>query len=305
MQNQNNHFPVLLESFIKFLEDNQFVNFSGQKKVLDLTFGGGSYSRRFLDYGFLVFSSDLDPIAKDFASQINNPNFSFLKADFKQSLESHNNDSLDLIIADLGFSTNQLNFSKRGFSYQNKEVFDIRFDSEKGKPAWQVLSLMTAIELKSLIYQNSGEKLAGRLGIKLFEKFNGNKTPIYASELAEFIKNQIPAKFAKNSNSILSRVWQAFRICVNNEFEQLNNILDIAPKKLKSGGFLFIISFHSLEDKIVTKYLRKLAIPKIDEFGNHTFEYKLLTKKAMLPTEFEVFKNPPSRSALGRILQKV
>jgi 16S rRNA (cytosine1402-N4)-methyltransferase len=129
---------------------------------------------------------------------------------------------------------------------------------------------------------------------------------VYVGEVVDMIRNDLPKKFERKINTVLSRVWQALRVWTNSEFELLEDFLPQAVKRLKIGGRLAVVSFNSLEDKRVAKFMRQLAKPvEVNEFGLKEKSFDLLTPKAIEPDEEEVQKNIRSRSAMLRVIEKL
>jgi 16S rRNA (cytosine1402-N4)-methyltransferase len=301
----NNHVPVLL---------NEILELSGDltsKTVFDGTFGGGGHTTGFLEQGATVFSSDLDTeTTKPFREKLTrtySKQFHFLHGNFSDTINEFEDNFFDVMLCDLGYSSNQLEDSKRGFSYQNlEEVFDLRYDATKGQSASDlILECNDPREISNIIYKHSGEGFSSRIGAEIVIAKKKLKV-ITVGDMVNIVKSILPVSFERKLNSILSRVWQALRIEVNEEFGHLDSFITSAIKKLKPGGKLMIICFHSLEDKLVAKTFRKLAEPKvIDDYGNKEQNFELLTKKAILPTEQEIKENIRSRSAMLRVLKKL
>jgi len=314
-QVENNHIPVLLEPILEFLKDkNQAKTNNSNLKIYDGTFGGGSYSKAFLDPGYHVWACDLDSIATIIAStfkQKYQTTFNFKTANFKDYIAEFEDNFFDSVVVDLGFSTNQLDFSGRGFSYSNgiDDNLDLRYNSDSGLACYElILKCKSKDELGKILYQNSGENLSFRLAGTLFELFTNTKNPekITVGQVVQNLERAIPAKFYKKSKAILSRIWQALRIWTNAEFEVLQEFLNNSLSKLAPGGMLVIVSFHSLEDKIVAQFMRQSCKPiNEDVYGNKEYKYKLLTPKFISPTEQELLDNPRSRSGRLRILQRL
>ncbi len=303
---QNVHVPVLLNEVFESV--SQLKNKGG--KIFDGTLGGGGYTQKFLNGGFEVYASDLDENAINLVrTKLNNPEkLTVVNSNFADYIETFDKDFFDGIVLDLGFSSNQLQHSGRGFSYQNREeIFDLRYNITTGKSCFEKLrEVKSAENLWTIIYTYSGEKFSKSISINIFNFLKENSGSVLVGEIVDQVTKAVPAKFQKHLNSTLSRVWQALRIWTNDEFGSLEKFLPLAAEKLKPGGRLAIVSFHSLEDKIVTKFMRNLAKPlEIDVFGNKTQAFKLITSKAIVASEKEVEENPRSRSALLRVLEKI
>jgi 16S rRNA (cytosine1402-N4)-methyltransferase len=312
----NHHISVLIDSI---LENYQllFKKNTAPITLFDGTFGGGGYTEKCIEFfnsngvkNFKIIASDLDINVKGFFEQISGQNESiFINSSFDVAIEQTQDDSLDLILLDLGFSTNQLHNKEMGLSYMLKDsVFDLRYNQYEGKsnlPAFQkIKKLKNDFELAKIIFRFSGEKNAKAISKNIFDICLKNDLVIN-DDITKAVYASLGFKDRKNLYSILSRVYQSIRIWVNDEFYSLENFMNIFPKKLKTGGVCSIVSFHSLEDKIVGKTFRTLSSPiVIDEYGNSISKFNLITKKAIKPSEEEIKTNPNSRSALLRIIQK-
>ena len=310
---QNNfHIPVLVDQVCQAL----FYKPKDSVNIFDGTLGGGGYTSKFIDYAtsqkikINQFSSDLDSTAIDrvlsYISVPENQNLEIRQGNFAEVITSFEDNFFDGITLDLGFSSNQLEESGRGFAYLNREEpLDLRYDVVNGHSASYLLhKLHKWQQLGKIIYEYSGEDLALRIAKKVYE--TNKKTPWTVGDFVDIVVSVIPITAMKRKNQILSRVWQSLRIWVNAEFESLELFLPIALNKLKIGGRLAIVSFHSLEDKIITKYLREKCKPiKEDEYGNKEFQFSLITHKGVSPDDQEIQRNPRSRSAVLRVIEKL
>jgi len=301
----NSHAPVLLDKIINIIQ----MNFQPPNDlvVFDGTFGGGGYTSRFLELGWQVFACDLDPLAKNYLPDGESSCFHFEQNNFADYIFTFPDSFFDVIVLDLGFSSNQLAYSQRGFSYFNsEEVLDLRYNPYMGLSAWEkIRSLPSSRDLQKILYQYSGEILSSRLADPLYNL--AKKYPnLTVGQVVTELTKAIPKKWMRRKPAIFSRIWQALRIWVNDEFGSLEKFLNIAPSKLKPSGLLMIVCFHSLEDKLVTSFMRHMAKPQeIDEFGNKQQTFKLLTRKAITPEVVEISQNNRSRSAGLRVLQKL
>lgn len=302
--------PNIHTSVLKTEVIRELIGESGAgMRVFDGTLGGGGHTVAMLETGARVWSSDLDQSAIDAFLEhqgsywqeqvmVEHSSFAAFIARFEDGY-------FDAILLDLGYSSNQLAESGRGFSYQNlEEGFDLRYNTDTGESVIQkIRHLRDANALIKILFNNSGETLARPIGTALFAARNELKT---VGDAVTIISAVIPVAFSRKTNGVLSRIWQALRIWVNDEFAALETFLAIAPHKLKPGGKLGIIAFHSLEDKIITQTFRLLAHPvDIDDFGNKAQYFKLITKKPIVPSEQEIEINVRSRSALFRVLEKL
>ena len=322
---QNHHIPVLLNEVKKFLlTENQTINLVQKNEVINIfdgTLGGGGYTKMILDFDpkVVVDASDLDSLAIDnfweFTSLDQSkygPRVNFIHSSFLDAIKSQKDNSLNGVVLDLGFSSNQMELGGRGFAYSSKdksEPFDLRFDASQGiSVVGKIKLLSSAKELGNLIYNYSGESLARKIGNDLYDFIQTiqESQEISVGQILEVITKSIPKKFFLKQNSILSRIWQALRIWVNDELGQLSAFLPIAFEKLKSGGRLVIVDFHSLEDKIVTHWMRQMADPIGENmYGEKKYSAKLITKKGVEPTEAEILENSRSRSSKLRCLEKI
>ena len=312
----NYHIPVLLNEVTDQLILSRINELPKEIKFFDGTLGGGGYSQKILDTAhenglkIELFASDLDKGAIDRVNEyIKVPKdceFQPLHMNFADAIEGFDDFSLDGACVDLGFSSNQLEISGRGFAYlKPDEPLDLRYDVEETDSCSQkLLKLKSADELAKALYHYSGEPYSRRIA-ELIHGMN-KKTPWTVQEMIDVVIEVLPAKAMKYKNPTLSRVWQGLRIWTNDEFGSLEKFLPLALKKIKVGGRLAVVCFHSLEDKIVTNYFRGMSkAVNTDKFGNKTFEYKIITAKGILPSEQEVIDNNRSRSAILRVIERI
>lgn len=303
----NNHYSVLLTEVVELMLKTG--SDAAQSNYFDGTFGGGGYSinlsNRLLEKNrkFQIYACDLDNESSKFCPE--NLFINFKNANFAEYIQEFPDHSLSGIVLDLGFSTNQLLSSKRGFSYkEDNDILDLRYNHTEGLPLHEKLKrLRGSKELSNIIFQNSGEELSRRIAENIFLNRKSIKTVI---EFKSEVDKSIPIKFFYKRNSIYSRVWQAMRIWVNEEFVNIEKFLPIALSKLEKNGILVIVNFHSLEDKIVTKFFRNESQPLVlDEYGNKKTSFEFLTPKAIEPSLEEININTASRSAKLRAIKKL
>jgi 16S rRNA (cytosine1402-N4)-methyltransferase len=315
MSSQNFHIPVLLNEVADILFSSPSISDSALN-LFDGTLGGGGYTQVFINKAIQnkqkldLYASDLDQSAIDrVLSYIQAPDdqdITIKNANFADYITEFEDSFFDGITVDLGFSSNQLTESGRGFAYLNRdEPLDLRYDQDEGRSASELLlKLHNWQQLGKIIYEYSGEDMAMRIARKVYDL--NKKTDWTVGEFVDVVISVIPIVAMKRKNQILSRVWQALRIWVNREFDSLERFLPTALDKLKSGGRLAVVSFHSLEDKIVTKYFRDRCKPtEEDRYGNKKYAFKLITAKPVVPSEQEVEENPRSRSAVMRVIEKL
>ncbi|MBU4482059.1 16S rRNA (cytosine(1402)-N(4))-methyltransferase RsmH [Candidatus Parcubacteria bacterium] len=294
------HKPVLLEEVIKYLNPKFGENF------IDCTFGGGGHSLEILKYiepkgKLLGIDSNLD-IKKEIKKLRNEEikgfeNFIFVNDNFvnlKQIKKSKFNYNISGILLDLGLSSDELEKSGRGFSFQKDEPLDMRFDIQQNKTASNILNSYSEKNLYD-VFKNYGDyPYARRLSESVFKqrklkKFNTTQ------DLVKLIL-EISPRHGKLHPA--TKVFQALRIAVNNELDNLAQVLPQAVDILATGGHLVVISFHSSEDRIVKNYFKEIG-----KGENKIVE--ILTKKPIVPSFDEIRENPRSRSAKMRVVKKL
>ncbi len=291
------HRTVLLNETIDGL------NLNDKSVVLDCTFGGGGHSleicQRYPDIKIVALDQDQDVFSnkakerfKDLGCDI-----SFVNANFRD-LDKGDWHNLDGIIFDLGLSSDQLENSGRGFSFKKNEPLLMTMKenpSPEDITAREVVNTWAEKSLADIIYGYGEEKQARRIAkeIVAFRKKREIKTTF---DLVKIIEQAIPAKFRKGKIHFATKTFQAIRIAVNDELEALKEGLEKGFQSLKGKGRMTVISFHSLEDRIVKRFYQKQAKEK---------KALLVNKKPIIATEEEVKKNPRARSAKLRILEKI
>ncbi len=195
------------------------------------------------------------------------------------------------IVLDLGLSSDQLADHERGFSYMSNGPLDLRFDPTRGVPAWKLMERLSERHLADLIYKWGEERFSRKIARKIVERRQSN--PIRtATQLSELLQRTVP-RSKNHSIHPATRTFQALRIAVNDELKWAEVAIRRLPELLAIGGRIAVISFHSLEDRIVKESFRESPI------------LKLVTKKPSRPTDSEVAENPRSRSARLRIAERV
>ena len=286
MTAQFHHVPVLAEPTIAGLEI-----ISGGV-YLDCTIGGGGHSALILQAAESVrlVGIDRDEMAiaaasetlKDYANQV-----TFWRGNFCEYKPSP--DLLfDGILADLGVSSTQFDVAERGFSFRESGDLDMRMDNRQTLTAAEIVNHYQEVELANIIFKFGEERLSRRIASQIVEKRPFNTT----LELANAIAACVPSSYRHGRIHPATRTFQALRIVVNRELESLEQWLAVAPNWLKTGGKIAVITFHSLEDRIVKHTFRE------DE------RLQVLTKKVIIATDDETRANPRARSAKLRIAQK-
>lgn len=297
------HKSVLLKETIDLL------NIRGNGKYIDATLGYAGHSseilRRLEKEGFL-FAFDQDEEAIKFSKErLNkiNSNFKIFHTNFK-NMKDYVYEKVDGILFDLGVSSPQLDNSERGFSYHSDAPLDMRMDKRQSLSAYEVVNNYDLIKLIQIFFEYGEEKYS-----KVIAKAIVNNRPINTTlELAEVIKASVPESY-RNSAHPARKVFQAIRIEVNKELEILTESINNAFDLLNSGGRLAIITFHSLEDRIVKKVFKKLTdedeISKKLPIVETKQKAKLITKKPIIPSDSELEENRRSRSAKLRVIEKI
>ncbi len=297
------HKSVLLKETIDLL------NIRGNGKYIDATLGYAGHSSEILrgleKEGFL-FAFDQDEEAIKFSKErLNkiNSNFKIFHTNFK-NMKDYVDEKVDGILFDLGVSSPQLDNSERGFSYHSDAPLDMRMDKRQSLSAYEVVNNYDLIKLIQIFFEYGEEKYS-----KVIAKAIVNNRPINTTlELAEVIKASVPESY-RNSAHPARKVFQAIRIEVNKELEILTESINNAFDLLNSGGRLAIITFHSLEDRIVKKVFKKLTdedeISKKLPIVETKQKAKLITKKPIIPSDSELEENRRSRSAKLRVIEKI
>lgn len=280
------HIPVLSRELIEGLNVRRGGNY------LDATVGGGGHSRLILatfpDVRLTAIDRDEQAIAAATANlaEYGQERLSFWQGNFADY--PGENQQFEGIIADLGVSSAQFDLADRGFSFRQTAPLDMRMDRTQSLTAAEIINHWDEEELAKIFYEYGEERLSRRIAKQIVQKRPFQTT----TELAGAIALCVPAKYRYGRIHPATRVFQSLRIVVNQELESLERFLDKAPHWLKIGGRIGIISFHSLEDRIVKHRLRDSSLLEV------------LTKKPILPQPDEEAENPRSRSAKLRFAQR-
>ena len=296
------HEPVLLAKSLEGL------NVKSKGTYVDVTFGGGGHSRAILNslFGGLLISFDQDDeaiknkIMDDNRFIMVNQNFRYLREELKRL----NIYRIDGLIADLGVSSYHFTDNGRGFSLKYDAPVDMRMDQTLETNGAHVLNNYSANHLMRIFKDHSDFHTPHSI-VNLIIKFR-EKRPI--NTIFDFKKIFQGFVSARHQNKFFARLFQAVRIEVNDEINALKELLTQSLDLLKPSGRLVIISYHSIEDKIVKRFMRFgnfSGVPKKDFFGNHCQPFKIITKKPIVPSREEVQSNNKSRSAKLRIAEKL
>jgi 16S rRNA (cytosine1402-N4)-methyltransferase len=306
------HRSVLLDEAVEAL------NIRPDGVYVDGTAGGGGHSFAIasrLENGLLIaIDQDENAIAAASArlaplgarARVVRNNFSNLN----DVLETCEIGEIDGLLLDLGVSSHQLDEAERGFAYQNDAPLDMRMDRRQSKSAYDVVNTYSEEELKRILFTYGEERFSGRIAAKIVAQ--REKKPIETTgELADLIRSAIPAAAREGGHHPAKRSFQAIRIEVNAELDVIVPAIESAVSHMRSGGRIAIITFHSLEDRIVKQAFARLAsgctCPKglpICVCGKKPL-VKVITKKPILPGDVELEENPRSRSAKLRVAEKI
>ncbi len=226
-----------------------------------------------------------------------------------QVLDDLQIDKIDGLLLDLGVASHQFDEAERGFSYRNDAPLDMRMDRRQQKSAFEVVNTYSEEELKRILFEYGEERFAGRIAARIVRE--RENAPIRTTfELSELIKAAMPAA-ARDGGHPAKRSFQAIRIEVNGELDVIAPTIESAVSRMRKGGRIAIITFHSLEDRIVKQAFAKLATgctcPKslpVCVCGNQP-KVRLVSKKPILPSEQELLENPRSHSAKLRVVEKL
>ena len=307
------HFSVLLGECIENL------NIKPDGIYVDGTAGGAGHSSKIaerLGEGGLLIPIDQDEDAIKVITERLAPYGDKVKivrdnfSNIKRVLDELVVDKIDGLLLDLGVSSYQLDTAERGFSYMANAPLDMRMDNRAARSAYTVLNEYSADELKKIIYDFGEERFAPKIVAGIIKA--REKAPVQTTgELVEIIKSSIPSFARREELSSVKRVFQAVRIEVNKELDIIAPTIEAAVSRMNEGGRIVIITFHSLEDRIVKQTFNQLSsgctCPKdfpVCVCGNKP-KIKVLTKKPILPSEAELAVNSRSKSAKLRVAEKI
>ena len=296
------HIPVMLGECIEGLD----IKPNGT--YVDLTMGGGGHTSEILRHlgpeGHL-YSFDQDPDAQANAPQ--DERFTFVASNFRflrGAMRLRGVEQVDGILADLGVSSHHFDAKHRGFSFRGEAPLDMRMNTRSKRTAADIVNSYDK-EALAKIFSDYGELDTTWKIANCIERARATKPIETTAELVEAVK---PCTPPKDEAKFLTKLFQALRIELNGEMEALRMALEQSLKILKPGGRLVIMSYHSLEDRIVKNFMRSgNADGRIEKdfFGNSTSELKVITRKAVAPSAEEIERNPRSRSAKLRIAEKL
>lgn len=294
------HIPVLAKESIDAL------NIKPKGVYVDATFGGGGHSKLILDSldtdsRLIGFDQDEDALA----NVIDDNRFTFVHHNFrflKRFLRLHGIRKVDGILADLGVSSHQLDEATRGFSYRFNAQLDMRMNQQAGETAADLLNSLTAEDLQTLFSRYGEVRNSKMLANAIVEK----RQALTIRTIGDFLAIVEPL-IRGHRQRYLAQVFQALRIAVNDEMGALADFFQQAMEVLNPGGRLVVITYHSIEDRLTKRLLKTGNVEGLvekDFYGNIQRPFKVITKKAILPSPREIKENPRSRSAKLRIGEK-
>ena len=305
------HVSVLLNESISSL------NLKENSIIVDATLGYGGHSSSILDRikkGYLfAFDQDSEAIrhSTDRLSKIGT-NFTIIKSNFKNMKEELNKrgvEHVDGVLFDLGVSSPQLDDASRGFSFHEDAPLDMRMDQSQSLTAYDVVNNYSKEELARIFLKYGEDKFSNNIAKKIVE-YRENKKIETTLELVEIIKTAVPMKFRIDKHPA-RQIFQAIRIEVNHELDVIEPALNQAMELLNVGGRIAVITFHSLEDRLVKNIFREKCsideklkgLPNIPE--EYLPDFRLVENKAIVPSEEELERNPRARSSKLRVIERV
>lgn len=297
------HIPALLE------ESMAGLNIAPGGTYVDVTFGGGGHSRAIMsrlgkDGRLYGFDQDMDA----YANRIDDSRFTFVHGNFaylKNFLRYCGVEAVDGIIADLGVSFHHFDDAARGFSFRADAPLDMRMNRDGGRRAADLLATLDEEQIADLLYNYGELKQARRMAAAIVKSRAAGVPVATVGRLLEVVKPMVkPAQEKKE----LAQVFQALRIAVNDELGALRSLLEQSLQVLRPGGRLVVITYHSLEDRMVKNFIKCGNVEgkvEKDFFGRVDVPLKAVNNRVIQPNEEEVERNPRSRSAKLRIAEKV
>ena len=295
------HQPVLLNESIEAL------NIKGDGIYVDVTYGGGGHSAKILEKitkgSLIAFDQDQDALANkpdDDRLILINQNFRFMR----NFLKLYKAVPVDGILADLGISSHQIDKAERGFSVRFEAELDLRMNQRKDLTAAKVVNTYSVAKLREIFFRYGDLKNAGRIS-SLIETARSQSEIKTTGQLKDILKSLAPRM---QENKFYAKVFQALRIEVNDEMGALEEMLEQTADLLKPGGRLVVISYHSLEDRLVKNLMKTGNVEgKVhkDFFGNMETPFEVITRKPIIPTDKEIETNNRARSAKLRVAEKI
>ena len=295
------HIPVMLEESINGLNINPLGVY------VDVTYGGGGHSNQILSRinGGHLYSFDQDQMA--ISNKINNDSLTLINMNFKylsQVLKSYGVDKIDGLIADLGVSSFQFDNPERGFSTRFNSKIDMRMNTDNPINAVNILNNYEKKDLERIFKIYGDLRNSKNISEKICDYRIENSIK-YVNQLKEILKNTYEQR---KENKFLAKLFQAIRIEVNDEINSLKQMLKQSINLIKTGGRLVVISYHSLEDRLVKNIIKNGKFDgEVDKdfYGNPLPSFKKINRKPITPSNKEIFNNSRSRSAKLRIAERI
>lgn len=297
------HIPVLLHESLNGLRINPAGTY------VDVTFGGGGHSReilRHLSPEGRLYSFDQDADAERNVPE-GDERFTFVRSNFRYLtnwMRYYGVDGVDGLIADLGVSSHHFDAEERGFSFRYDAPLDMRMNGRAGMTAADLVNTYDEERLANVLYLYGELKNSRRLASAIV-KARGQKNIVSIDDLLQAVKPLMPREREKKD---LARVFQALRIEVNREMDALQEMLEATLKVLRPGGRLVVLTYHSLEDRMVKNFVRAGRVDgkvEKDFYGRSSTPWKAINNRVIVPNEEEQRENPRSRSAKLRIAEKI
>ena len=290
----SSHEAVMVEEVLENLV------FKNNGTYVDCTFGAGGHSLEILkkldSLGSLVsFDKDVQATLNLSREFIGETRFKLINDSFSNIKKYFKNDSIDGVLIDLGISSTQLDDAKRGFSFQSEGPLDMRIDATKGITARDWINGASKKEIEDVLW-NLGEERASRKIARKIVQSREKKSIETTKDLTDLILNSVHTKSKKHP---ATNSFRAIRMFINNEIQELKEALEASGDLLRSGGRLAVISFHSMEDRIVKRFFQG------KDRVNSRVEFKYLKDKFLKPGSQEILNNPRSRSAILRVAEKI
>ncbi len=298
------HVPVLLKESVDGL------NIDAEGCYVDVTFGGGGHSREVLSRlgaeGHL-YSFDQDADAEKNAEGFDTERFTFVRSNFrflKNFLRYHGVEQIDGLLADLGVSSHHFDDCERGFSFRFEGMLDMRMNQRAGRTAADVVNTYEEKRLADVFYLYGELKQSRKLAAAIVKARQGKRV----ETIGDFLEIVKPFFRNEREKKELAKVFQALRIEVNHEMDALREMLNGAKELLKPGGRLVVITYHSLEDRMVKNLMKTGNVEGQEDkdfFGKVNTPFRLVNRQVIVPSDDEMVKNPRSRSAKLRIAERV
>lgn len=304
------HRPVLLAEAVTSVLGDTTSSKQQSITIIDGTFGRGGHSREILKHlnpqsKLIAFDKDLQAIAE--ATTIQDPRFQIIHESFASMAEQVPSDSIDGVLLDLGISSPQIDDPSRGFSFRGDGPLDMRMDTTRGQSAAEWLAVAEQKEIARVIKEYGEERFALQIAKAIVARREQGDSLTRTGELASLVAGVVRTREAGQDPA--TRTFQAIRIYINQELTDLEGGLRAAFQCLKPGGLLAVISFHSLEDRIVKQFMQslsKVSVPRGLPLTENQMPKPLAELLGRIkPSEQEVHENPRARSAILRVMRKI